>query len=147
MGLIGNLFRALGLRKTDGEQLLQTFLAEQQNLQESFFRLASESGKPRGLRWSGCDWLCTYALVHDAKSKMFTLFCGVNLSFEAIEGGDMEDVEAVSTIRDGCAVFHNQGGRWGTGGRVLFNMNPETAAQVAAVGQQLILLQPAATPG
>jgi hypothetical protein len=65
------------------------------------------------------------------------MFCGVNVSFEAIEGGDMEDVEAVSTIRDGSAMFHLQNGRWGSGGRILFNMNPSTAAQTAAPDQQL----------
>jgi hypothetical protein len=51
----------------------------------------------------------------------------VNISFEAIEGGDMEDVAAVSNIRDAAAVFHYQKGNWGTGGRALFNMNPNDA--------------------
>jgi hypothetical protein len=39
----------------------------------------------------------------------------------------MEDVEAVSTIRDAAAVFHYRGGQWGTGGKALFNMNPADA--------------------
>ena len=39
----------------------------------------------------------------------------------------MEDVEEVSTVRDAAALFHYQSGRWGTGGRALFNMNPEDA--------------------
>jgi hypothetical protein len=39
----------------------------------------------------------------------------------------MEDVEAVSTIRDAAAVFHFRAGQWGTGGKALFNMNPEDA--------------------
>lgn len=41
----------------------------------------------------------------------------------------MEDVEAVSMIRAATAVFHCKQGRWGTGGRILFNMSPEVAAQ------------------
>jgi hypothetical protein len=39
----------------------------------------------------------------------------------------MEDVAAVGNIRDAAAVFHYQNGNWGTGGRALFNMNPEDA--------------------
>jgi hypothetical protein len=39
----------------------------------------------------------------------------------------MEDVAAVSNIRDAAAVFHYQNGIWGTGGRALFNMNPADA--------------------
>ncbi len=50
----------------------------------------------------------------------------------------MEGVEAVSMIRDGSAVFHAQDGRWGTGGRVLFNVEPRTAATVAAPGQPIV---------
>ena len=139
MGLIKKLFSALGSNKINGAQILQSFQAQQQELQQEFLRLAKQSGKPRGLRWSGCDWLPSLALVHDTNSGMLTLFQSVNLSFEAIEGGDMEDVEAVSTIRDGSAVFHHHDGRWGTGGRVLFNMDPQTAAQTAAPGQELLL--------
>jgi len=40
----------------------------------------------------------------------------------------MEDVEAVSTIRDGSAIFHFQDGGWGSAGRVVFNMDPQQAA-------------------
>ena len=120
------------------ETLLRSFGVQEQQLRDDFFRLAAASGKPRGLKWSDCTWLDTNALVRDPESGLVTLFCGVNLSFEAIEGGDMEDVEAVSTIRDGSAVFHYQNGNWGTGGRVLFNVDPEMATQVAAPGQERI---------
>ena len=51
----------------------------------------------------------------------------VTIRFEAVTGGDMEDVEAVGTIRDATAVFHYQKGRWGTGGKALFNMDPQDA--------------------
>ena len=40
----------------------------------------------------------------------------------------MEDVEAVDTIRDATALFHyDPRGHWGTGGRALFNMDPDDA--------------------
>ena len=58
---------------------------------------------------------------------LLTAFVAVNIRFEAVEGGDMEDVEAVATVRDAAALFHYNRGRWGTGGRALFNMNPEDA--------------------
>ena len=59
--------------------------------------------------------------------SLLTAFVAVNIRFEAIEGGDMEDVEAVGLLRDAAALFHYQTGSWGTGGRALFNMNPADA--------------------
>lgn len=136
-----------GGASSGSKRMLQAFESQRQQLQEQFFTAAAESGKPRGLKWIGCDWLSSYSLVHDAESEMFTLFCGVNISFEAIEGGDMEGIEAVSMIRDGSAVFHAQGGRWGTGGRVLFNVVPQTAATIAAPGQPVLAESDGSNPG
>lgn len=119
------------------QRVLLSFRRQQQELQKQFFAQAAATGRPRGLRWKNCEWLTTFALVEDTTQNLFTMFCGVNVYFEAIEGGDMEDVEAVSTIREGSAMFHSQNGHWGSGGRILFNMNPSTAAQTAAVGQEL----------
>ena len=65
--------------------------------------------------------------ARDRKTNLLAAFAGINIRFEAIEGGDMEDVEAVSTIRDAVAVFHFHAGTWGTGGKALFNMNPAEA--------------------
>ena len=124
--------------QADPQKMLRAFQDHRQDLQDDFFDAAARSGKPRGLRWTKCEWLGTYALVRDAETGMLTMFCGVNVSFEAIEGGDMEDVAAVSTIRDGAAVFHAQDGRWGSGGKVLFNVDPQTATQVAAPGQEVV---------
>ena len=98
------------------------------DLQQDFFALASQSGKPRGLRWISCDWLQELMIVADPKTQRISAFASVNLGFEAIEGGDMEDVAAVSTIRDGSAVFHFQDSDWGSAGRVIFNMHPGQAA-------------------
>jgi hypothetical protein len=92
-----------------------------------FLRQAQAMGKPRGLRWVDCDWLDTVTFGRDLKSGMLTAFAGINIRFEAIEGGDMEGLEAVGMVRDAAALFHYQRGRWGTGGRALFNMNPADA--------------------
>ena len=103
------------------------FRRQREVLEAKFFDLAAASGKPRGLRWVDCDWLETVTFARDRQTGLLTAFVAVNISFEAIEGGDMEGVSAASNIRDAAAVFHYQKGNWGTGGRALFNMNPHDA--------------------
>ena len=103
------------------------FRLKREQLEAKFFDLAVSRGKPRGLRWIECDWQDGVAFARDLQSGMLTALVAVNIRFEAIEGGDMEDVEAVGLIRDAAAVFHYQKGRWGTGGKALFNMNPQDA--------------------
>jgi hypothetical protein len=111
----------------EGDRGRHDFRLQREVLEAKFFDLAAASGKPRGLRWIDCDWLETVTFARDKQTGLLTAFVAVNISFEAIEGGDMEDVAAVSNIRDAAAVFHYQKGHWGTGGRALFNMNPNDA--------------------
>ena len=106
---------------------LALFRSQREQLEAKFFDLARSQGKPRGLRWVDCDWQHDVAFARDLRSGLLTAFVGVNIQFEAVEGGDMEGVEHVGLIRDAAAVFHYRKGRWGTGGRTLFNMNPEDA--------------------
>ena len=109
------------------ERAAEEFKIRREQLEAKFFDMASSVGKPRGLKWLDCDWLPEVTFGRDRSSGMLTAFVAVNIRFEAIEGGDMEEVEAVSTIREAAAVFHYQKGAWGTGGRALFNMNPSDA--------------------
>ena len=51
----------------------------------------------------------------------------VTVSFEAVEGGAMEGVEAVGTLRYATAVFAFERNHWTTAGATLFNMNPVEA--------------------
>src|SRR5262249_6204062 len=51
----------------------------------------------------------------------------VTISFEAIEGGDMEGVEAVGNLRNASAGFFFGGRRWRTTGKAIFNLNPGEA--------------------
>ena len=111
------------------KRALVLFRVQREQLEARFFDMAAAIGKPRGLRWVDCDWLSDVTFARDRHSGLVTAFAAVNIRFEAIEGGDMEDVAAVSTIRDAAAVFHYQAGRWGTGGRALFNMNPVDAIE------------------
>jgi hypothetical protein len=113
--------------RREAERARRDFRRQREVLEARFFDLAAASGKPRGLRWVDCDWLEAVTFARDRKTGLLTAFVAVNISFEAIEGGDMEDVAAVSNIRDAAAVFHYQHGNWGTGGRALFNMNPADA--------------------
>ncbi len=111
------------------KRALALFRVQREQLEARFFDMAAAIGKPRGLRWVDCDWLSDVTFARDRNSGLVTAFAAVNIRFEAIEGGDMEDIAAVSTIRDAAAVFHYQTGRWGTGGRALFNMNPVDAIE------------------
>lgn len=119
----------------------QEFKLQRERLEAKFFALASSSGKPRGLRWTDCEFdnLVTYA--RDRKSGELSAFVGVTVSFEAIEGGLMEGVEAVGNLRAATAVFQYRGKGWDTQGRVMFNLNPSEAiayydSLVELVGQE-----------
>lgn len=116
------------------EHAIRTFRHRREALEAKFFDLASSQGKPRGLRWTHCDWREEVRFARDLESGLLTAFAGVQIHFEAIEGSDMEDVEAVGHFREASAVFHYKDGNWGTGGKALFNMLPEEAV-TRLVGQ------------
>lgn len=114
-------------RRRDADLALRTFRLQRERLEAKFFTIASSLGKPRGLRWLDCQWQDQVTFARDRQTGLITAFVGVNIRFEAIEGGDMEEVAAVGTIREACALFHYQMGAWGTGGRALFNLDPQLA--------------------
>jgi len=111
------------------DQAMDRFRMQREQLEAKFLDMARDIGKPRGLRWVNCEWNSGVSFARATDSGLLTAFVSINISFEAIEGGDMEDVDAVGLLRDAVAVFHFQNGGWGTGGRALFNMNPEDALQ------------------
>lgn len=117
------------LQKREAEAAIQKFRMKREQLEAKFFDIASRLGKPRDLRWLDCEWLDRVTFGREVDSGLLTAFAAVEIRFEAVEGGDMEDVEAVSTIRDAAALFHYKDGAWGTGGRALFNMNPTDALE------------------
>lgn len=125
----GLSWRPLHARRLAAQQTraLKQFRLQREHLEARFFDLASALGRPRGLRWLDCDWQDGVTFARDRQSGLLTAFVACNIRFEAIEGGDMEDVEAVGLLRDAAALFHYQQGCWGTGGRAMFNMNPEDA--------------------
>ncbi len=115
------------LRKREAQTALKQFRVQREQLEARFFDMAKSIGKPRGLRWLDCEWLDAVSFARERDTGLITAFAGINIRFEAVEGGDMEDVAAVGTVRDAVAVFHFHQGNWGTGGKALFNMNAEEA--------------------
>lgn len=116
-------------RRREARDGVKQFRLRREMLEARFFDLARTQDKPRGLRWIECDWQNEVTFARDKESGLLTAFVAVNIRFEAVEGGDMEGVAAVGTIREAAAVFHYRHGVWGTGGRALFNMTPHDAVR------------------
>lgn len=93
-------------------------------LEAQFLTLAGKSGRPRGLEWADCEFDDGVAFARDRVSGELRALVGVTISFQAIEGGGMEDVEAVGDLRAATAVFRFDGKQWTTDGRAVFNLNP-----------------------
>ena len=114
------------------------FHHQREQLEAKFLDLASNSGKPRGLAWTGCDFDDGVVYARDRRSGELCAFVGVTISFAAVEGGGMEEVEAVGNLRAATAVFRLGPTRWSTDGRAIFNLNPVQA--VAHFQDQLVLV-------
>jgi hypothetical protein len=95
------------------------------NLEQDFYQAASAGGKPRGLAWKQCE-LADDGLVlgRDRANGELVGLVGVTISFEAIEGGGMEEVEAVGNLRAATAIFTWTGHEWTTPGKAVFNLEP-----------------------
>jgi hypothetical protein len=112
----------LAARRT--ELALKQFVSRRVSLETAFFQSASTSGKPRGLTWKQCSFQQGVVLARDRGNGDLVGLVGVTISFEAVEGGGMEDVEAVGNLRAATAVFTYSKREWGTQGRVIFNLEP-----------------------
>jgi hypothetical protein len=105
------------------------FHRQRERLEARFLQLASTSGKPRGLAWTECEFGDKVVYARDRQTGRLTALVAVTISFEAVPGGGMEEVEAVSNLRAATAVFHFESDGWQTDGRVVFNLDPaETIA-------------------
>jgi hypothetical protein len=93
-------------------------------LEAHFLTLAGNSGRPRGLQWADCEFDDAVAFARDRVSGELRALVGVTISFAAVEGGGMEDVDAVGDLRAATAVFRFDGNQWTTDGRAVFNLNP-----------------------
>lgn len=111
-------------RRHDFEQACQLFFRRREWFEARFLTMASNSGKPRGLEWVNCEFDNAVSFARDKNTGELRALVGVTIRFEATIGGDMEDVEAVSNLRDATAVFRLEEGAWVTDGRAIFNLNP-----------------------
>jgi len=126
------LFRILSVRHAHHQRqemadAREAFHRQRERLEAKFLQLASESGMPRGLRWVNCDFRDEVSLARDCETGALTALVAVTISFEAIEGGGMEEVEAVSNLRAATAVFQYENGKWTTLGRAIMNLEPVEA--------------------
>ena len=137
MSFISKLVRSFARRRLQA-RLRRAFEQHREELHRNYFLVASSTGLPRGLTWKGCDWLPGFVMLREQSTGEISRLSAVNLTFEAIEGGDMENVKAVSTVREACAVFQWDGRRWVPTGRTLFNMDPTAAAHRFGNGYEML---------
>lgn len=109
------------------EGAIENFAGRRQELSREFLQAAAATGKPRGLRWVGCELSGPPLFAQEEPSGQLAALVGATVSFEAIPGGGMEEVEAVGNLRSATALFVFRGGAWTTDGRVIFNLEPAEA--------------------
>jgi hypothetical protein len=123
---------------------LSHFATTSRELEGKFLEAAAATGKPRGLRWMACQLGEPLFAVATATGDLVAL-APATISFEAVEGGGMEDVEAVGNLRSATAVFVHRGGAWTTDGRILFNLEPhEAMTRLGAMLEPVAFPSPAA---
>lgn len=116
------------------------FARNRPRLQEDFRAAANVSGKPRGLRWMACEFQDAILLARDRVNGKLVGLAGVTVAFEAIEGGGMEEVEAVDNLRAATAILTWSGYDWTTTGRTVFNLEPHEV--LARYGESLVGVSP-----
>jgi hypothetical protein len=122
--------KSVGSRnRREAEAQLQ-FRRLREQLEAKFLTKAAASGKPRGLKWSDCEFENDVTYARDRQTRQLSAFVAVTIKFEALAGGGMEDVEAVGNAKYATAVFHyDPKHRWTTEGRAIFNLNPSEAVR------------------
>lgn len=123
----------LGQRRRKAEacfqEAVESFPKQSPGLSERFLAAANATGKPRGLRWKSCELQGEPLFATDRVTGEIYGLSGATIGFEAIAGGDMEDVAAVGDIRYVTAVFVYRAGEWQTDGRAIFNLEPAQALE------------------
>jgi hypothetical protein len=114
------------------------FHRQRERLEARFIERAAATGKPRGLRWADVDFDDDVIYARDRRRGQLKALVAIEVRFEAIEGGGMEDVEAVPRVRAATAEFLHDGDRWATEGRVYFNLAPAAAVKYLASDLELV---------
>jgi type II secretory pathway pseudopilin PulG len=118
--------RRIAKKEEQRRSALRLFAGQRAELPARFLEAAAATGKPRGLRWKAVELSGAPLFATDPSGVLYAL-AGATISFEAVEGGAMEDVEAVGNLRSATAVFVHRDGEWTTEGRVIFNLEPAEA--------------------
>ena len=116
-------------RVAERRRAILEFDQRRNDLATRFLHAAAATGKPRGLRWTSVELAGRPLFAADAADRELVALIGATISFEAVEGGGMEDVEAVGNLRSATAVFVFRDGEWTTDGRVIFNLEPAEALE------------------
>ncbi len=134
------LWRRLRTAQLQAKRQLATleFADLREKLQAEFLVAAAATGKPRGLSWKQCDLHDGQLFATDRVNGELYALVGTTVSFEAISGGGMEEVEAVGSLRCATAIFMHRNGVWTTDGRVVFNLEPEQAIEHYEKSLQLL---------
>jgi len=119
------------------------FHRQREPLEARFITKAAAGGKPRGLRWVDVEFDDEVVYARDRRTRRLKAMVAVEVRFEAVEGGGMEEVEAVSRIRAATAEFLHDGIRWTTEGRVYFNLAPSATVKYLAADLEPVAEQPA----
>lgn len=124
-----------------GERLARArrdFHRQREPLEARFIERAAASGKPRGLRWLDVDFDDDVVYARDRRTRMLKALVAIEVRFEAVVGGGMEEVEAVSRVRAATAEFLHDAGRWATEGRVYFNLAPSATVKYLSSDLELV---------
>jgi hypothetical protein len=129
-------------------RIQRDFHRQREQLEAKFIDRAAASGKPRGLMWTNVAFDDDVIYVRDRRNRSLPrslkALVAIEVSFEAVEGGGMEEVEAVSNVRAATAEFLYDGVRWCTAGRVYFNLAPSAAVKYLSADLELVAEEHAA---
>ncbi len=106
------------------KEAVESFSIQLPGLANQFLEAAEATGKPRGLRWKNCELSGEPFFAKDRVTGEIYALVTATISFEAIAGGGMEDVEAVGNLRCATAVFVYRDGSWTSDGQAVFNLEP-----------------------
>jgi hypothetical protein len=119
------------------------FRRQREPLEAKFIEKAGSTGKPRGLRWVDVEFDDDVVYARDRRTRRLKALVAIEVSFEAIEGGGMEEVEAVSRVRAATAEFLHDGTRWITEGRAYFNLAPSATVKYLHADLEPVAVEPA----
>jgi hypothetical protein len=122
------------------ERARELFRLQEERLADLFLNAARETGKPRGLLWSECNFTGEIVLAKEKESQQIHALVPIQIQFQAAPESDMMENPNVEHPRVGCAVFVFDSGEWQTQGKAIFNLDPMQALECYAKNYDLMPL-------